>query len=237
MKERIFRLLAIAFVMLFASSHALAQDVSARYVESVDVQVLNAINALRSKSVTVGKLVTVMSMPKSGRAIAVLDVEETLMGDPQKTQQISLPGYGDSREIRRIYAENKGARLLFIGGSFYVLNDKSPVFRVLGGETISCADNVLPYIREVIRSHPNWKSSQIVRIDGLIVPIDARSEKLAIEAVENESAIKRHEAVDVLQHFKSDQNIALMKRLLKDPVGYIRESASRTLKEWGVAEN
>jgi hypothetical protein len=121
--------------------------------------------------------------------------------------------------------------------SLYALNDKSPVFRVLGGGTISAADKVLPYIREVIRLHPNWKSSQIVRIDGLIVPIDARSERWAIQAVEKESAAKRREAVDVLQHFKSDQNIALMKRLLKDPVGDIRQSASRNLKEWGVAEN
>jgi hypothetical protein len=237
MNKWIVRLLAIAVVVLFAPCHAFAQNINGRYVESLDVQVLNAIDALRSESVTVGKLITVMSAPKSGRAIAVLDVEETLKGDSQKIRQIHLPAFGSSREIRKIYAEEKGARLLFIGSTFYVLNEKTPVFRVLGGGTIAGADKVISYIREVIRTHPDWKNNQTARIDGLLVPIDARLEKWAIEAVEKESAEKRRQAVEVLRYFKSDPNIALMKRLLKDPSDDIRKAAAQNLKEWGVAEN
>jgi hypothetical protein len=221
--------LAFAILVLFAPCNGFAQNINGRYVESVDVKVLMA------ESVVAGKLATVMSAPKSGRAIAVLEVEETLKGDPQKFRQIPLPAFGSSLEIRKIYTSEKMARLLFIGSSFYVLNDNTPVFRVLGRGTIAGADTVMPYIREVIRTHPQWQNTQTFAIEGLIVPVDARLEKWALEQLATKKdGESRRQAVEALRYFKSEANIALMKSLLNDPEDYIRQAASENLRRWDV---
>ena len=215
---------------LLAPCHAYAQNISARSIESVDVRTLNA------DTVVVGKLVTVMS--KSGRAVAVLDVEETLTGTTPKIHQVPLPAFGDSRDIRKIYEQNKTSRLLFIGSTFTLLDDKNPEFPLLGGARVSGAAQVLPYIREVIRTHPNWNKTQTTNVDRLIVPIDARLEKWAIEAVASTQDVgDRHQAVQALRYFKSDANIALMKSLLNDLASSIRQAAEENLRRWGVPVN
>src|SRR3954462_12773199 len=104
------RLILPCLLALLAPCHSYAQSIASRYIESVDVRTLNA------ETVIVGKLVTVMT--KSGRAVAVLDVEENLKGTPQKFHEVPLPAFGDTRDIRKIYEENKTARLLFIGSTF-----------------------------------------------------------------------------------------------------------------------
>jgi hypothetical protein len=233
------QLAAIAFLLL-APAGAFAQNIGARYIESIDVRVLNAEN------VVIGKLVTVMS--RSGRAVAVVAVEETLKGEHQEFRQVDLRALGDTNDIRRVYKEDKMARLLFYDSSFAVLDNRGPKYGLLGGVAISGADEVVPYLRELIRSHPEWRKGQqgqqTFPVDGLIVPIDARLEKWAIEAVGNSGDDnRRHTGVQALQFFKSDANIVLMRRLLADPAGrivsgrrhyYIRQRAYEALNKWDV---
>ena len=192
---------------------------------------------LNAETVVVGKLVTVMS--KSGRAVAVLDVEETLKGTPQKFHEVPLPAFGDTRDIRKIYEENKTARLLFIGSTFTLLDDKKPDFPLLGGRSISGEGQVLPYLREVIRTNPDWKKTQTTTVDQLIVPIDARLEKWAIGTIATPQFVgdRRNQAVQVLRYFKSDSNVTLMKSLLDDPAINVWWSAYTNLKNWGVPVN
>lgn len=250
--ERIFRqmrpfstqLFAIAFFVLFAPTDALAQRFSAQFIESIEVRALN------SETVAIGKLVTVRD--KERGVEAVFAVEETLKGDRESIRRVHLQAFGDARDITRIFKENKEARLLFMAGSFTILDSKSPEFRLLGNKTVRGDDEVIPYLREVIRSHPQWNKTQTFTVDGLIVPIDGRLEQWAIGAIASKELRddRRYEAVRALQFFKSEANISLMKSLLDDTTArtvnianvsrrnyYIRQAAYEALKKWGVEVN
>jgi hypothetical protein len=237
------QLLAIAFFLL-APTAGFAQAIMPRNIESIDVRVLDAEN------VVIAKLVTVTS--SSDRAVALVAVEETLKGDHQEFRQVELRASGDSKHVRRLYEDNKTARLLFYDSTFAVLDSIGPKYELLGGGTIRGADEVIPYLREVIRSNPGWKKGKLGQtfpLGRLIVPIDARLEKWAIEKIGTYifSDSRRYEAVQALRLFKSDANIVRMRRLLKDTTStiattrsvarrfyYIRQAAYEALKNWDV---
>ena len=240
---RFFRpeLFGIALLVLFAPTHALAQRLHSGIIESVDVRALN------SETVAIGKLVTVTD--KQRGVEAVFAVEETLKGNHESTLRHHLQALGDSQDVKRIFKEHKEARLLFMEGVFYLLDSKSPEFRILGNKTVRGTDEVIPYLREVIRNNAQWNKSHTARVDNLIVPIDVRLERWAIEAAtsKEQSDARRYEAVLTLQLFKSEANIALMKSLLDDTSThvttianvirrhyFIREAAYKALIKWGL---
>jgi len=89
----------------------------------------------------------------------------------------------------------------------------------------------------------------------LQVPVDERLEKKALDSIRSESLQRREEGVRALRYFKTDENIARVKRLLSDPgwaylhhagenkglevrIYTVREESYQALKYWGVdAEN
>jgi hypothetical protein len=85
----------------------------------------------------------------------------------------------------------------------------------------------------------------------LSVPVDERLEKRARDDIRSESYMNREQGVRALRYFKSDENLARVRRLLNDP-GWaylrhpeenhgvevrlygVRQEAYRTLKSWNV---
>jgi hypothetical protein len=85
----------------------------------------------------------------------------------------------------------------------------------------------------------------------LSVPVDQTLQKRAQNYIDSDSYQKREEGVRALRYFKSDENVARVKRLLNDPAwGYlkrveendgvevrwygVRDEAFRTLTSWGA---
>lgn len=92
-------------------------------------------------------------------------------------------------------------------------------------------------------------SSDVVRKystgDGvwLIVPLNDRLQAIARDWLKSKEIDFRVEGANALKHFKSDDNIQLLKRLLEDPGSRssgkaktypVRQAAFAVLKEWGV---
>jgi hypothetical protein len=86
---------------------------------------------------------------------------------------------------------------------------------------------------------------------GVSVPVDARLEKWACDAIRSATYGRREEGVRALRYFKSKENVARVKGLLNDPgwaylkhpqenngievrVYGVRQEAYRTLKSWGI---
>ena len=85
----------------------------------------------------------------------------------------------------------------------------------------------------------------------LYVPVDGQLEKRAIELIRSDSLLDRDEGVRALRHFRSDENVERVKKLLKDPgwsylrhpinnngvevrLYTVRKSAYQILKMWDV---
>jgi hypothetical protein len=86
---------------------------------------------------------------------------------------------------------------------------------------------------------------------GLSVPVDQTLQKRAQNYIDSDNYQKREEGVRALRYFKSDENVARVKRLLSDPAwAYlkraeendgvevrwygVRDEAFRTLRSWGA---
>lgn len=78
---------------------------------------------------------------------------------------------------------------------------------------------------------------------SLSVPIDGHLEKRAIKNIHSDDPWRRYQAVKALSHFKSEDNVTLLKSLLDDPAHnngnepgqrsyYIRDEARKTLERW-----
>lgn len=221
----------IALLVLGLPATSFAQSGPQYVVESIDVRVLN------SNSVVVGKLVTVMS--KSDRAVAVLEVDEVLKGPSERIRQIPLRAFGDSKRIFQIYKENKNARLLFYDSTFELLDDSHPEYKLLGDSSIRGTNEIVPYLRDLIRNHPDWNKNETFPVNRVKVPIDARLERWATETLQTRDDTNRLDAVRALGSFKSDANIELMKGIIQGPISSVRDEliqklASDNLKRWGI---
>lgn len=135
-----------------------------------------------------------------------------------------------------------------------LLQDRDDVIRV-AKETVSrMPGNVKrfhTFQREVPReviAETRWAEYHGVTIS---VPVDDGLEQWAREAIQSEHVLRRVEGVRALRYFRSEETIALLKPLLKDP-GWailhhaqenegrevrrylVRREAYRVLKAWGV---
>jgi hypothetical protein len=125
----------------------------------------------------------------------------------------------------------KKSPVLIIGRDFTALDGKTLAIPTADGTILHNPDDVIRYVREVLRSHPGvhhidtftlpkpapWKKDFGEGSSGLTVPADAQLEKLALESLRSNDAPTRTRGLDALRHFKSDSNIALLKSLLNDP--------------------
>lgn len=77
----------------------------------------------------------------------------------------------------------------------------------------------------------------------LSVPVDRHLEKRALDYLRSENYLKRAEGARALRYFKSDENIARVKKLLDDPGHYkgveeviyvVRHEAYGTLQAWEI---
>ncbi|HLQ78110.1 MAG TPA: hypothetical protein VK210_12190 [Terriglobia bacterium] len=225
---------------------AIAQIEEQRFLQTIDVQVLN------SESVVIGKILTLRR--NVGSVDAVIAVDETLKGTPQKAQRLHVadqysPVEIRSSEIEQLFKKNKAARLLVSGNMFTILDRESLAVPTANRKTIREPEEVIRYAREVIQSHPGVNQIQTVAVSGLIVPVDAQLEKWAIEAIISRGPDINHyyDGVRALQFFKSDTNISLLRTLLDDPTSslegrngvlvriyYVRGPAYNVLKKWNV---
>ena len=230
-----------ALILLAALSlpdRAVAQMAPQRYISSVDVQVLTA------DSIVVGK-VTKISRLEPERANGAIDVglaiEEILKGDATQGAQRHIQR-GDLNLTKKIDdMARKQTRVLLIGNSWVPLEGKVPAAPTAGGTVLREANQIVDYVREVVRKHAGrlrWETfsrpipkpfenaeepfSSYGFSRGFLVPVDELLETWALEAVKRDAVSdyqttqRRLTAIQALRNFKSDPNITLFKALLSD---------------------
>jgi len=262
--------LATVGALLTLPMEALAQP-SFHHEQSIEAMVLNA------DTVVVGKIVAVAEGKEFHET--TIDVEETLRGKHREQQRVRFPhrlwqlGVGgfDAAELNVVRKD--ASRLLVamrgepakIFGLIPLKDQEMNVYRADLTVLRKPADVILA-ARDTIRRAPGVK-----RIDTfpLTIPIkggyygglggsttvqalvDELLEKKALEYIRSDERWRRTEGASALRHFKSDENIARVKALLKDAEPYIsshaaenhgievriytvRKAAFDTLKDWGI---
>ena len=68
----------------------------------------------------------------------------------------------------------------------------------------------------------------------MTLPVDAALEKQAIKWLDEKHS--REQAVRALGHFKSDANIARVKKLVADPDAEVQKAARDVLKSWHISQ-
>lgn len=221
------------FLALGVSVPAFAQDGPRPVpVVSVDVKVLNADIVILGK---VSKVVRhdggIVPVGLRGEADISVAVDETFKGEPQGELQRHLDGGDLSTTTAIVEMFKKKSPVLVIGRDFTALDSKTLAVPTADGTILHNPDDVIRYVREVLRSHPGirhidtftlpkpakWKKDFGEWSSGLIVPADAQLEKLALEYLRSNDAPTRTRGLDALRYFKSESNIALLKSLLNDP--------------------
>jgi hypothetical protein len=231
-KHRPTFILAVALLGLLAPLQGLAQTGPARVISSIDTKVLNV------ESVVAGRIAKAVSAENGAVDISIA-VDEVLKGDPGQAQQRHQERGQNNRysvsEFSRM-SRNK-TRVLVIGQVFVPL-DKSLAIPTARRLLLRDPDEVIEYVREVVRTHPGMNRTdsfnaplpvefQNVEFSNsfaagslgpprdLIVPIDAQLEKWAVQAIRSGRDYPR--SFQALEFFKSEANIALLQSLLGDP--------------------
>ena len=232
-KHRPTFILAVALLGLLAPLQGFAQTGPARVISSIDIKVLNA------ESVVAGSIAKAVSAENGAVDISIA-VDEVLKGDPAQAQQRHQERGQNNRfsvsEFSRM-SRNK-TRVLVIGQVFVPLDKKSLAIPTARRLLLRDPDEVIEYVREVVRTHPGMNRAdsfsaplpaefQNVEFSNsfaagslgpprdLIVPIDAQLEKWAVEAIQSGRDYPR--SFQALEFFKSEANIALLQSLLDDP--------------------
>ena len=240
-------LLILVFDAFIAPIPSFAQNAPQRIIQSIDVQVLNA------DKVIVGKVARVSG--KAGAVDAAIAVQETLKGDPQLEHHLHVSDPSDSRDLADSFKKDKSRRVLIIGNRFTILDGRALDFRSADGGWIREPDKAMDYVRDLLRRNPGVTQVRTFTTDRLVVPVDTQLERRAIEAIQRRrNSTEINEGFRALELFKSDDNIAFVKMLLKDPVaesssqdspqynnGYqvrhypVRHEAYKLLSAWGVS--
>ncbi|MFI5385276.1 MAG: ankyrin repeat domain-containing protein [Fimbriimonadales bacterium] len=205
--------------------------------ESIDVHILN------SEAIVVGRIMRFEGRGEffQKRRVTV-KVDETLKGSP--SQEVSTTVFAIPKELRN-WQMHSTRFLLFVQsiGDYrpsVLIDLDNPKLSVTREDfkPIREPEDLLNYIREVVRSHPGVTSIDIEilsvpddahpgsRPRRLIVPADARLEEMArewITANRDEATIIR--GLGALRHFKSERNIALVRPLLASGIFEIERSA------------
>ncbi len=256
--------LRLSFIALLAPL-LLAFDASAQplfgHLESLE----NA--AVQAEVVVVGKIV---DFDKDKR-LATIAVDEMLKGKPVDRLSVQMM----DRDSSILNWKTQASRLMV------TTSKDRPIAKVLdltSGEleimtadfkVVRKAEDVIGIAKETIRRLPADKPIASFQLEvpyaalvgsklgngytnvTLSVPVDDRLEKRAIDSIKSKEYPKRIEGAKALGHFKSEQNIAHLKRLLNEPESSlvfraedhdgievrffnIRESAYNSLEAWGV---
>lgn len=68
---------------------------------------------------------------------------------------------------------------------------------------------------------------------SLCVPVDSRLEAKAKEWIESQDRAMREAGAAALGHFRSDENVQTLRRLLNDSASGVRRAAEKALRDWG----
>lgn len=102
-------------------------------------------------------------------------------------------------------------------------------------QTPRMADGSFPSIGvNVPADSPMNRELHTKSTNALLVPLTTRAEVAARRWVNAADPFSRMNAIQVLSHFKSDQNIALLKSLLNDPNAQYRVAGDRTITTYPV---
>lgn len=249
----------LCFLWALAPVSAFAQMAPSRVVSTVDVRVLN------SERVMAGRIAE-LTRHQDGSVDLTVRVDETFRGATLPTLQIRLPRNAVSaRELSQF--ASIGAQVLVVGNDIVTLELQGLAVPTASGQLLREPAEVIEYIRETLRGRetvavggfliPLPKQFQDAKISRsfdsnsgpppqLAVPIDARLEQWAIEAIRSKSDV--FSGFRALTSFKSDANIALVMPCLNDSSFdaspnngleirqyRIRRAAYDLLREWGVA--
>jgi hypothetical protein len=240
-----------------------------RHAASVECMVLDA------DTVIVGKIVEVEQeqVGKPGECCSTVAIEETLKGAQRERLRARFRGTaqeltawkGQSCRLLLTLATGepptatnvlilRDKDLGYLAADFTVLRKPEDVLR-LARETARLPAEKNPQERFYLRvphetaAATRWKDSFTGHL-SLTVPVDDRLQKRAHEYLRSDDYMCRQEGIRALRFFKSEENIARARALLKDPswatskraednegveVRYygIREEAYEALKEWG----
>jgi hypothetical protein len=267
----------VAAVWVFAAAQSTAQPLfpAAKSIETLvanaDLVVVGKLVELRADDKTA---------ESRGHEI-VLAVEETLKQDLYTIDPYERLGMRVSKPLADVQDWKRRGSLLLVAHDEYAPNASTVIELATGRlEVLTAdftllldADAVLRIARETVQHTPaaikrihtfalavprevvvGTKWEPYYGTGGhlrLSVPVDQSLEKRAQDYIGSDSYQKREEGVRALRYFKSDQNIARVKRLISDPGwGYlkrapendgvevrwygVRDQAFRTLRAWGV---
>ncbi len=154
-------LLAVFVAGLLAPMSAFGQSAPQRVISSIDIRVLNV------SSVVVGKIAKAVPGADSSVDISIA-VDEVLKGDPRAAQQRHQVRGQNGRfsvaEFSRM--SDKKTRVLIIGELITPLDQKRMAIPAASGVVLREPDQIVDYIRQVIREHPG-----VNRVDGFAVPL------------------------------------------------------------------
>ena len=261
-------------VSLIVSGEAYAQPLIAGAV-SIECTIANADLVFVAKLVDFGFEQQVEDLKFYEGTI---EIEETLKAgifqdEPYRKLQVRLPHYSrtvlthwQEHSIRLLVTVNEddldATRVIaltdepleILTADFQLLRDPEAVIRI-AKETVSRLPAPVRRIHTFRVSVPRevfvetqWKARHGME---LVVPVDERLEKRALDGILSVSVMTREESARALRYFKSDENVARLKTLLNDPGwGYfkhpaenngievrdyvVRAAAFGTLKSWGV---
>lgn len=257
------RLLPVLAMLLCHVPLALAQMVPARVISSIDVKVLS------QRTVIVGTITKAVSGDNGSIVLSVAVQGQTqstvyLHLEPGKDKRLPVPDF--SRLVR------DKTPVVVIGDAVLELDSHSLAVPTATGEILRDPKKVTEYIRDISRTHPGSTvvdsfdvplPNQFEKVEwsplfdngmpgsprALAVPVDARLEKWAIDAIRSGTDYSR--AFSALGRFKSDENAAFLKTLFDNPkfdvspakdnngveirTYIVRRSSYDLLRNWNVA--
>lgn len=258
-------LFVTAGALLFVSGQASAQPLFG-HVESIESMVINA------DIVVVGKLV---EFGRAGQDTVTIGVEDTLKGKHRPRLLVRL---AQPENVQAQWNDEMSPLLLATRED---LSDEACVTDLGSGDLavltaaftlLHTPDDVIRVARATVRRMPGVQRIRTLRLVvpretvagtewekyydtggyiSLSVPVDKQLEERAHVYIRSQSYQLRREGATALRHFKSDENIAQVKKLLGDRgwaflhhaeqnegvevrIYGVRKAAYETLNYWGV---
>jgi hypothetical protein len=218
--------------VLLLSVQARSQLAPMETVESIDVQLV------RSRSVSIGTVEDFTHEPRVEERQVAFAVRESLFGPPAPRRRGMVLTSIENLEAWK----TRSARMLLFERTdkpwltAIDLDDPNLVMWTEEFGMITKGDEVIRYLRRILRKprppsaetfelYPpegrrgdkwrRWAKNRYVR--NLVVPVDERLEKRAIEYLAARSPHLRVHGVRALRLFKSDRNVERLRALLDDP--------------------
>ena len=247
MNHYLWKLFGAAMILLLAARHGYSQP-GYRDMPSIESMVLN------SDVVVVGQIVEVEREKDAFKVTIAVDEtlrgahEDRKVANCKPTREYAAEYVRDS--LRVLKADNRRLLVAMQGEPTALQGEPSTVSGIIDLSQkklrVYAADlrilhrpaDVLRVAKEALRRAPGVRRIETFEFelpmdgvplgfgfDSVSVPVDAQLEKRAIDDIRSNDLDRRMAGMDALAHFKSDDNIELMKTLLSDPDGIVSVAA------------